>query len=197
MEPRGILRNREEGTSVPHQDELDRQEVIRNTRLNAQLKSESSKGDKIRAKIARARVEEGEEPHQEHLQWDEINLYKTEQEKAATMKIDEPKTPYEGGFDPEGEYYRDDDEKEIPDFALGEGQFEQEDVAVGQSINGGEVLRDGTEEPEEEEEKPVLAEERHRKFDEMRKAHYHSAASPLKHKIEVPDEEESGDNLPL
>ena len=28
------------------------------------------------------------------------------------MKIDEPKTPYEGGFNPEGEYYRDDDDNE-------------------------------------------------------------------------------------
>lgn len=90
-------------------DRLDRQEVIKNTRLNAQLASESSKGDKIRAKIAEAKShqsdDDGNESHGEkpsdHLQWDEVNLYKTEQEKCATMKIDEPKTPYEGGFNPE------------------------------------------------------------------------------------------------
>lgn len=195
MEPRGILRNKEEGTNVLQAEELDRQEVIRNTRLNAQLKSETAKGDKIRAEIALFKSGDDNHLHPEHLQWDEINLYKTEQEKAATMKIDEPKTPYEGGFDPNGEYYRDDEEQEIPDFSLGEGQFEHEDVS--QSMNGGQLLNDEKplEEGEEEEEKeeeatPLLAEDKHRKFDEMRKAHYHLAANPLKHKIEVPDEDE-------
>lgn len=201
MEPRGILRNKSEKTSQEHNEgELDRQEVIRNTRLNAQLSADSTKGDRIRAKIAEAKakeVENGESAGlQEHLKWDEINLYKTEQEKVATMRIDEPKTPYEGGFNPEGEYYRDDDaSNEIPDFSLGEGQFTG-DESLGQSLNGGEVVKDENaeeeeqEEEEEEEEKPLLAEEKHRKFEEMRKAHYHMAATPLKHKIEVADDDE-------
>jgi protein phosphatase inhibitor 2 len=34
------------------------------------------------------------------LKWDEANLYLTEQEKSATMKIDEPKTPYAKHYDP-------------------------------------------------------------------------------------------------
>lgn len=34
------------------------------------------------------------------LKWDEANLYLTEQEKSATMKIDEPKTPYVRRYDP-------------------------------------------------------------------------------------------------
>jgi protein phosphatase inhibitor 2 len=34
------------------------------------------------------------------LKWDEANLYLTEQEKSATMKIDEPKTPYARRYDP-------------------------------------------------------------------------------------------------
>lgn len=198
MEPRGILRNRGETTPHDHNEgDLDRQEVIRNTRLNAQLSNDSSRGDKIRAKIAVAKLhEENGETHPEHLKWDEINLYKTEQEKAATMKIDEPKTPYEGGFNPEGEYYRDDGDdatSEIPDFSLGEGQFDN-DEKVEESLNGGRVLPaeepEEKDETEEEEEKPLLAEERHKKFEEMRKAHYHHAATPLKHKIDVSDDEE-------
>jgi len=194
MEPRGILRNKDEASPHEHSEgDLDRQEVIRNTRINAQLSADSTKGDKIRAKIAEARAKDGLEPLPEHLKWDEINLYKTEQEKAATMKIDEPKTPYEGGFNPEGEYYRDDDEENtpIPDFSLGEGQFDSE-APVSQSLNGGAVYKEEgveEEEPEEEEEKPLLAEEKHKRFEEMRKAHYHLAATPLKHKIEVSDDE--------
>lgn len=187
MEPRGILRNRAEGSPTDQAEtaELDRQEVIRNTRLNAQLASESSEGEKIRAKIAQEKA--SGEPTHEHLKWDEINLYKTEQEKAATMKIDEPKTPYEGGFDPTGEYYRDDDgddapNEDIPDFSLGEGLYETDGVK-SQSLNGGEVIPGEEEDAEEEkeEEKPLLAEERHQRFEEMRKKHYHNAALPLKH----------------
>lgn len=189
MEPRGILRNKQEGQHSPHettQGELDRQEVIRNTRYNAHLKSESAQGDKIRAQLAEAKHDD---KLPDHLKWDEINLYKTEMEKAATMKIDEPKTPYEGGFNPEGEYYQEDDEA-IPDFTLGESQPQEE--TVDQSLNGGELVKDEEqeEEPEEEEEEeqPLLAEERHRRFEEMRKKHYHHAAAPLKHGVDVDDE---------
>ena len=34
------------------------------------------------------------------LKWDEANLYLTEQERTAKMKIDEPKTPYAPHYDP-------------------------------------------------------------------------------------------------
>lgn len=206
MEPRGILRNKEESLPKKAEEEFDRQEVIRNTRLNAQAASESSEGDQIRAQIAKSKTHENgangngqDRTHPDHLKWDEINLYKTEQEKAATMKIDEPKTPYEGGFNPEGEYYRDDgddDEGEaeaIPELLLGSGQFDSAD-AVSQSLNGGEVLKAEYEESDDnnEEAPPLLAEERHKKFEEMRKAHYKNAASPLKHTYDVPDADPDG-----
>ncbi|KAF3986324.1 hypothetical protein FT663_04939 [Candidozyma haemuli var. vulneris] len=200
-EPRGILRNKAEArrSSSNGEGDLDRSEVIRNTRLNAQLNAESSKGERIRAKIAEAKGSNGDEKTPEHLKWDEINLYKTEQEKAATMKIDEPKTPYEGGFNPEGEYYQndDDEEEEIPDFSLGEGQFDgetkpEEDDRI---IRDEGAIEDDEDDAEEEEE-PLTAEERHKKFEEMRKAHYHLAANPLKHRIDVSDDDddESGKN---
>lgn len=205
MEPRGILRNKDADAPAHAHDsaagDLDRQEVIRNTRYNAQLVSESSKGNKIRAQLAEARLKNGDEEHEhEHLKWDEINLYKTEQEKAATMKIDEPKTPYEGGFDPTGEYYQEDEANEpIPEFDLGEGQF-QPNHQEPQSLNGGQVIKNEEDEveneDEEEDDKPALAEERHKHFEELRKAHYHNAANPLKQKILIPDEdlEESNDD---
>ncbi|EGW35420.1 uncharacterized protein SPAPADRAFT_130711 [Spathaspora passalidarum NRRL Y-27907] len=200
--PRGILRNRDEGQHVPHEisDQLDRQEVIKNTQLNARLSSEySTKGDKIRAKIAEEKRRRSFGAS-DHLKWDEINLYKTEQEKAATMKIDEPKTPYEGGFNPLGEYYRDDDNEEaapeddIPSFTLGEGEFDKEHPVVG-SLSGGEVIPNEeavveNEQPEDEEnEQELTAEERHRRFEEKRKAHYHLKGMVLKQKFAVSDED--------
>ena len=150
-------------------DELDRKEVIRNTMLNANLASESSKGDEIRAKIAKARkLSTGNgadgNGNNEHLKWDEINLYKTEQEKCATMKIDEPKTPYTGGFNPDGEYYQE-DEIDIPAFNLGESDDDKE-----------------------EESKQLTAEERHKRFEEKRKQHYHMKALPLKQGVQLDEE---------
>lgn len=176
MNPHGILRNKTEAPATPSDGELDRQQVIRNTRYNAQLALQS-KGDEIRAQIRSKDLD--------HLQWDEVNLYKTEQEKAATMKIDEPKTPYEGGFNPEGEYYQDDDPRDVPAFSLGEGQYEETGT---QLLHGGEVIANDSEsghDSESEHEAPLLAEERHKRFEAMRKSHYHLAANPLKHKQDL------------
>lgn len=212
QQPRGILRNKGEGSPESYDSEaqylehLDRQKVIENTRLNAQLANDTSRGDKIRAKIAERKAQQGIDPNEsggesikspppEHLKWDEINLYKTEQEKNSTMKIDEPKTPYEGGFNPEGEYYKEDDD-EIPDFKLGEGEFDSKtanQIENVQSLNGGEVIKvpDFVEPEVNQSESPELtSEERHKKFEEMRKDHYHLKGNALKHKIEVSDDED-------
>lgn len=199
--PRGILRNRDEVQNSEVDvvgDRLDRQEVIRNTRLNSHLVSDSSKGDEIRAQIAeekKKKIANGDgEKLPDHLKWDELNLYKTEQEKCATMKIDEPKTPYEGGFNPEGEYYKDDDESTIPGFSLGSGTFEEGIVNNDESLNGGEIIKDPDykepEQPQEDEkEHPMSAEEKHKAFEEKRKAHYHLKGNALKHNIPPSDEE--------
>lgn len=191
--PRGILRNKSvSDRTVSHEERLNRQEVINNTRLNAQVAE--TRGDKIRAKIAELKKEDDNEPtpdrEGDHLKWDELNLYQTEQEKNSTMKIDEPKTPYEGGFNPEGEYYKDDDEDAIPEFELGAGELDIDHTRID-SLNGGEVLKNENEEEEEEEEEKVeTAEERHKRFEDMRKKHYHLKGDALKHKIDIPDEDE-------
>lgn len=198
-EPRGILRNKDEKRERRElADELDRKEVIRNTMLNANLASDSSKGDEIRAKIAQARKlsthgngADGN-GNNEHLKWDEINLYKTEQEKCATMKIDEPKTPYTGGFNPDGEYYQE-DEIDIPAFNLGESELDKQS-APQDSLNGGLIYVDPDQEDDEEEgdkeeeSKPLTAEERHKRFEEKRKQHYHMKALPLKQGVQLDEE---------
>lgn len=198
--PRGILRNAPELKKSEHlisgEEKLDRKQVLANTKLNAQLSSDStdglSEGDKIRQKLASINKKDDN-----HLQWDEVNLYLTEQDKSALMKIDEPKTPYEGGVDPNNDYYRtdnEDDEEEatLDDFALGE-PLESTSETLKDSLNGGEIVEDDNddseEDEEEEEEEQISAEERHRRFEEKRKSHYHMKLELLKHPVPVDDEE--------
>lgn len=208
--PRGILKNRRtmdeklEDERIAEQKELDKQTVIKNTYLNAQSVGEGSEGERIRSKIAkdkegqddsREKKDEAGDPR-EHLHWDEMNLYKTEQEKSSTMKIDEPKTPYEGGFNPEGEYYRSDDEEDnIPEFELGKGEM---DSANGEganvSLKGSSIEKTPEAEASEgetsEEEQTPTAEERHKLFEEKRKAHYHMKGEALKRRVDPSEEEE-------
>lgn len=208
QQPKGILRNKVNQEEVAHNagEHLDRQEVIRNTRLNAQLVSESSKGDEIRAKLAAAKARDDNKEEDksngkgDHLKWDEINLYKSEQEKCATMKIDEPKTPYVGGFNPQGEYYKDDES--IPDFELGEGEFdigeahgqkEEEEVNEddGALSSGGSEVVEEAQYQQEKETNGETAEERHRRFEELRKQHYHMKGEALKHTIPLDEDDEA------
>lgn len=132
------------------------------------------------------------------LKWDEANLYLTEQERDSTMKIDEPKTPFVKDYDSR----EDDAEiemlnaeelkvdeldsvpktrkqkiEDIPDFDLGEPQLNaphqahtpdsEKRVMVEPDLEGdaghhGEEYLNMT--PEEQ--------EKHRKFEELRKKHY-------------------------
>lgn len=202
-QPRGILRNKSVLKQVS-EAELDRRKVIDNTVLNSQLGRDhndsnnpnETDGDTLRSLIA--------QKHAQHpnLKWDEINLYKTEQEKCATMRIDEPKTPYEGGFDPLGEYYREDDPEEIPLLELGEGQFDGDSghatahahILPGEpKIEANDDLELNEVELDEPEPAPELAEDRHKRFEEMRKAHYHLKGEALKKPIvDLDDDNDEG-----
>ena len=134
------------------------------------------------------------------LKWDEANLYLTEQEKNSTMKIDEPKTPYAKHYDPTededelrtldaqdiivdeldlkspSKVSRSTKEDEIPGLSLGEPE---EAVPEGEEHREKAVHVAGEEHvglSQEEQEK-------HRKFEELRKKHYEmkNVASLLGH----------------
>ena len=146
------------------------------------------------------------------LKWDEVNLYLTEQDRTAKMKIDEPKTPYakhydpaedmsdEGGLDGEGD-------GGIPGLSLGEpeeevpaGEFERrpskvqvDDSSVSGSVHCDDDALAGLS-PEER--------EKHKRFEDMRKKHYEmrDVAHLLGHSEEVEDladEDEDEDVPPL
>ncbi|CAD6500303.1 BgTH12-07483 [Blumeria graminis f. sp. triticale] len=131
------------------------------------------------------------------LKWDEVNLYLTEQERSSTMKIDEPKTPFARHYDPaeDEEEIRNLDavdlfeeefensrtitspsweshtkEEEIPGLSLGEPEeaVPEQEAASRPSKKEKTVYVAGEDHvgfSQEEQEK-------HRKFEEMRKKHY-------------------------
>ncbi|KAH3663360.1 hypothetical protein OGAPHI_005350 [Ogataea philodendri] len=203
MSPRGILKNapHEEETPVetpdagtPDVQEFDRQKVIENTLLNSKLfRDSSSKGDIIRSQIQEQKRRQSHSGSLEHLQWDEKNILINEQEKSATMKIDEPKTPYEGGFDPNNDYYRTDNEDEdhLDDFDLGEGAGDDAPLKNDDRIEVvAQEQENQPEEKEQEEQEELTPEQKHKLFEERRKQHYHLKANPLKKPIQVREEEE-------
>ncbi|KAL8727156.1 MAG: hypothetical protein Q9181_005811 [Wetmoreana brouardii] len=75
--------------------------VLQNTLQNAGHRRNSSNP---RASVSRRQSSNtglGHDANPEgRLKWDEANLYLAEQEKSATMKIDEPKTPYAKRYEP-------------------------------------------------------------------------------------------------
>lgn len=145
-------------TEVPDDQPLtDKERTILNTQVNAGHRRSSSA-----ARLGSRRLSSRTPSHQgdssshetadldpaaaaeQRLKWDEVNLYLTEQERTATMKIDEPKTPYAKHYDPaedpsddEGDgaggetngYFPADREGSIPGLSLGEPE---EDVPEGE-----------------------------------------------------------------
>jgi protein phosphatase inhibitor 2 len=155
------------------------------------------------------------------LQWDEANLYLTEQERSSTMKIDEPKTPFAKHYDPDEDPSDAEDNAmegegpsaaartnaevngvdEIPGLSLGEpeeevpdGEFEQRPRAVHVDSHGSGH--------DDDELAHLSPEERqkHRRFEQMRKKHYEmkDVAQLLGHpeKLEMLDDEADDDEQP-
>lgn len=156
------------------------------------------------------------------LKWDEANLYLTEQEKSATMKIDEPKTPYAPRYDPDTDmeemraldaadlvvdeldsklkspgragHSHIPKDQEIPELELGEP--EEALPAPTTPRKGKEVHVDEKAARAVENVGPSEEErEKHRRFEEMRKRHYkmREVASHLGHAEGLEDEDEERD----
>ncbi|KAL8787354.1 MAG: hypothetical protein Q9213_002237 [Squamulea squamosa] len=75
--------------------------VLQNTLQNAGHRRNSSNPRAAFSRRQSSTTGRGQDINPEgRLKWDEANLYLAEQEKSATMKIDEPKTPYAKRYEP-------------------------------------------------------------------------------------------------
>lgn len=150
------------------------------------------------------------------LKWDEANLYLTEQEKSSTMKIDEPKTPYAKHYDPA----EDEDEVRMLDAgeivvdeldkresrSPGRSSRAKEEEIPGLSLGEPEEAIPETD-PNEHPRKAVHVageehvglskeeQEKHKRFEEMRKKHYEmkNVASMLGHPEDLEELDDDGD----
>ncbi|AMD21972.1 HFR117Wp [Eremothecium sinecaudum] len=148
-----------------------RQQVLKNTRLNAQLTSrQGSDGSLPISSPVKGGVPKDtlslkrEQDQKEALQWNQVNLDENEIAKLEfqSVHVDEPKTPYQGAIDPNGEYYRHDDEDDLESLTLGEPQYRASEQPGEDDIS----------DDQEHEDCDSVTIDKRKKFAEMRKKHY-------------------------
>ncbi|KAB8219701.1 hypothetical protein BDV33DRAFT_173434 [Aspergillus novoparasiticus] len=109
--PKGILKNPSSQSiqtthdtlapRAPSTEPMDTKELtLQNTLQNAGRRRSSSTTRPGTASRRQSVASVQNDENSPRLKWDEANLYLTEQEKTAKMKIDEPKTPYAPRYDP-------------------------------------------------------------------------------------------------
>ncbi|CAG97927.1 PP1-complex regulatory subunit GLC8 [Kluyveromyces lactis] len=167
-----------------------RKQVLKNTELNAKRTSNSKiahHGHGIPKDVLSMKLGE-QDP--ESLKWNKKNLEENEitKQEFGDIHIDEPKTPYQGAVDPNGEYYKiDDDDEDLGGFSLGEPQVDlKEDKEPVTLLNNEDPqVSPPVLETEEDE-----AAKKHRKFEEMRKKHYNVKADLQNAKQNLPDDDD-------
>jgi len=93
--------------------ELSEKEITQmNTNINAQNGTRRNSSNPGGPASRRQSQAEGADAGSARLKWDEANLYLNEGQMGGKMKIDEPKTPYAGHYDPT------EDEEEVDTTAL-------------------------------------------------------------------------------
>lgn len=177
----GILKNKTESNqSISESTKEFREQVLKNTKLNAQLNETHQ--DIRTTDIANDAIKE-----EERLKWNSQNLSENEVIQKNIMEnltqtIDEPKTPFQHATLPEmNEYYQDDDEEvgDLENFSLGEPEFD--------TLHN-EQSRSEDEEQDEEPPKPKKS------FAELRKAHYHHEHPPAPQEKLIDQEEDEIDD---
>lgn len=171
-----------------------------NTEINAGATRRGSSNP--RSSISRRQsAAEGEDQPSPRLKWDEANLYLNEGQMGGKMKIDEPKTPYAGRYEPEDDEETDSaalrpeglavdeldqkglngkkrhtKEADIPDFDLGEPEVSTDDTNMDGErrviLDPDHMDIDGARHGEQPANISSEEKEKHRKFEEMRKKHY-------------------------
>ncbi|KAI1323652.1 hypothetical protein F5Y16DRAFT_332634 [Xylariaceae sp. FL0255] len=217
--PKGILKNSYQKSPpespVKEKDMSEKELTIVNTQANAGHRRSSSAAS--RPPGSRRQSErtpstaggDGDEslPPSQRLQWDEANLYLTEQERTSTMKITEPKTPYARHYEPSEDDLDDNDlemadggehsqREEIPGLSLGEPEEDvpENEFSASKKKESKVHVSDEDATPLHDAENEYLGmtpeeREKHRKFEELRKKHYEmkGVAQLLGHPEDIDD----------
>eukprot|EP00005_Dracoamoeba_jomungandri_P003172 CAMPEP_0174250690 /NCGR_PEP_ID=MMETSP0439-20130205/786_1 /TAXON_ID=0 /ORGANISM="Stereomyxa ramosa, Strain Chinc5" /LENGTH=184 /DNA_ID=CAMNT_0015330825 /DNA_START=14 /DNA_END=568 /DNA_ORIENTATION=- len=142
--------------------------------------------------------DKAKKPPKKGIQWDEANLIYNEEHKTATMKIDEPDTPYNFEYDPneshsdtsDSEHCYEKKEKKVPKSPREEvdpaTRFEEISNALSEASATPKVI-EGKKEQQEE-----LKEEEKKKaeFNKKRAAHYNEWEMVQKMRQQLAEEEE-------
>ncbi|KAI9647458.1 hypothetical protein NHQ30_003843 [Ciborinia camelliae] len=107
----------------------DKDVTLQNTLQNAGHRRSSSGSNRPIRRQSSGSAHRDDDNNNMRLQWDEANLYLTEQEKSSTMKINEPKTPYAKHYDPA------EDEEELRTIDAGEIIVDELDKVQGSHIH--------------------------------------------------------------
>lgn len=183
---------------MPHRELSEKEITQMNTNINAgnghRRNSSNPRGSMSRRQSSAEGQTDENEPR---LKWDEANLYLNEGEMGGKMKIDEPKTPYAKQYDPS----EDEEEVSainaqdlaVDELDMAKSKKTKEDEIPGLDIGGPEM--EGMERHESDGERRVIVDstmsdaddgrhdgetagmsreeqEKHKKFEEMRKKHY-------------------------
>ncbi|KAK5637144.1 hypothetical protein RRF57_012856 [Xylaria bambusicola] len=206
----GILKNSYQksppDSPVKEKDLSDKELTILNTHTNAGHRRSSSSASRpggSRRQSSRTFSHGGADDatNNQRLQWDEANLYLTEQERSSTMKITEPKTPYARHYEPsEDEDDEMGDGDPISGFSLGEPEEEVPESRFARKQSKVHVSdEDAT--PQHDAEQDYIGmtpeeREKHRKFEQLRKKHYEmkGVAKFLGHPEELDDMDDNDDS---
>ncbi|KAI1733545.1 hypothetical protein F4680DRAFT_398209 [Xylaria scruposa] len=212
--PKGILKNSfhksPPASPIKEKDITEKELTIINTQTNAGHRRSSSTASRPagnRRRSSRTSSQsaiDDEMTSSQRLQWDEANLYLTEQERTSTMKITEPKTPYARHYEPSED---EDDEMadgdQIPGFSLGEPEEEIPQSEFASRKPSKVHVNDDDATPEHDAENEFVGmtpeeREKHRKFEQLRKMHYRmgDVAKFLGHPEELDDMEDDNDEMP-
>ncbi|KAI0865917.1 hypothetical protein F4860DRAFT_458195 [Xylaria cubensis] len=211
--PKGILKNSFQksppASPIKEKDISEKELTIINTQTNAGHRRSSSTASRPagnRRRSSRTLSIDDEMASSQRLQWDEANLYLTEQERTSTMKITEPKTPYARHYEPSED---EDDEMadgdQIPGFSLGEPEEEIPQREFASRKPSKVHVNDDDATPEHDAENEFIGmtpeeREKHRKFEQLRKMHYRmgDVAKFLGHpeELEEMEDENENDELP-
>jgi len=200
--------------------------TIANTQINAGHRRSSSGARPTGSRRQSAHESDNNADSAQRLQWDEVNLYLTEQERSSTMKIDEPKTPYAQHYDP-AEDPSDDEAQDvdpmdragagvqgarssakddIPSLSLGEPEEAvPSPPPMARTLSGSEKTVHVDDESIGHRSEDDLAglspeeREKHRKFEELRKKHYEmgNVAQLLGHPEDLPEEDDEDEAPPV